>query len=190
DDIKMNEALFTYKRKSHIEIGKIYFWTATINQWQQLLQEEAYKKVIINSLEYLSNAEKVNVFTFVIMPNHIHLIWKINAMNGKEQSQHSFLKNTAHEFKKMLRSDDENKLKMYAVVADNKKYEFWQRDSLAIPLYTKNIALQKLNYIHNNPLAERWQLAKDPCEYAFSSAKYYEMDIKEYAFLKDLRDEF
>ncbi len=45
----MNEALFTYKRKSHIEIGKIYFWTATINQWQQLLREEAYKKGIMNS---------------------------------------------------------------------------------------------------------------------------------------------
>jgi putative transposase len=36
------------------------------------------------------------------MPNHIHLIWRTFALNGKETAQGSFLKFTAHEFKKML----------------------------------------------------------------------------------------
>ena len=51
-------------------------------------------------------------------------------------------------------------------------------------------AFQKLNYIHRNPLAEHWQLAKDPCEYKYSSARYYELNEKNFAFLKDLREEF
>ena len=33
----MDKSLFEQKRKSHIEKGEIYFWTATINQWQRLL---------------------------------------------------------------------------------------------------------------------------------------------------------
>ncbi len=185
-----DEFLFVSKRKNYIELGKIYFWTATINKWQRLLEGAAYKEVILNSLTYLSNSNKIDVFAFVIMPNHIHLIWRVNELNGKETAQGSFLKYTAHEFKKMLKNENLNNLQFYAVSANNKKYEFWQRDSLAIELYNSAIAYQKLNYIHNNPIQERWSLVKDPIDYVFSSAKFYETNIKNYPFLKDLRNEF
>jgi putative transposase len=78
------EDIFKYKRKSYIEIGEVFFWTATINQWQKLLGEDVYKDVIIDSLEYLSNAGKIDVFVpiaiGIIMPNHIHLIWRTNEL--------------------------------------------------------------------------------------------------------------
>ena len=72
-----------YKRKSYIEIGEVYFWTATITNWNHLLKDEVYKEIIIESLRTLSERELIDVFAFVIMPNHIHLIWRINALNGK-----------------------------------------------------------------------------------------------------------
>jgi REP element-mobilizing transposase RayT len=112
------------KRKSYIELGEIYFWTATINNWQRLLQADRYKQVIIDSLEYLSIRGKIDVFAFAIMPNHIHLIWRINETNGKETTQGSFLKVTAHAFKKMLINEGGNVVDDYAVEAHNKKYEF------------------------------------------------------------------
>ncbi|TKK65721.1 hypothetical protein FC093_19500 [Ilyomonas limi] len=43
------------------------------------------------------------------------------------------------------------------VKATNKQYEFWQRDSLAFELTRRSTALQKPEYIHNNPLAAHWQ---------------------------------
>lgn len=92
----MDRNPFITRRKSYIDIGEIFFWTSTINNWQRLLLNDEYKKVIINSLTYLSDLGKIDVFGFVIMPNHIHLIWRINEMNGKETSQGSFLKYTAH----------------------------------------------------------------------------------------------
>lgn len=186
--LPVQQEMFKYKRKSYIEIGEIFFWTATINSWQRLLQEDRYKQVIINSLEYLSSKEKIDVYAFVIMPNHIHLIWKTKDKNGKETAQGSFLKFTAHEFKKLVKQ--EGKLSLFKVDAENKKHEFWQRDSLAIQLYTQKVAFQKLNYIHNNPLAEHWQLAKNPCDYKYSSAAFYEKQDHSFAFLKDLRDTF
>jgi REP element-mobilizing transposase RayT len=173
-----------------MDIGEIFFWTATINQWQKLLWPDRYKDVIINSLDYLSVAGKIDVFGFVIMPNHMHLLWRTNELNGKETAQGSFLKYTAHEFKKMLYEEDRNKLLSYQVNASNKKYEFWQRDPLAIHLYSKKVAFQKLDYIHRNPLAEHWQLVKDPCNYKYSSSRYYELNEKNFSFLKDLREEF
>ncbi|MCE2732856.1 MAG: transposase [Flammeovirgaceae bacterium] len=187
----MCKDIFEHKRKSYIKNGELYFWTATINKWQRLLERDEFKNVIVNSLTYLSEAGKMDVFAFVIMPNHIHVIWRINEYNGKETAQGSFLKYTAHEFKKMLKSGlGEAELSDYAVDASNKNYEFWQRDSLAIHLYTPVVAYQKLEYIHLNPLAEHWQLVKDPCAYKYSTARYYEMGIKDFSFIKDLRDEF
>jgi putative transposase len=76
------------------------------------------------------------------------------------------------------------------VDAENKQYKFWQRDSLAIPLFTKKVATQKLNYLHNNPLIGKWSLVKDPCDYKYSSARYYELNEKNFLFLKDLWDIF
>jgi hypothetical protein len=32
----MDKSLLEHKRKSHIDKGEIYFWTATINNWQRL----------------------------------------------------------------------------------------------------------------------------------------------------------
>lgn len=81
-------------------------------------------------------------------------------------------------------------LEGYAVSAPNKQYEFWQRDPMAIHLYTQKVAYQKLDYIHNNPIAGNWRLANDPCNYKYSTANFYERDEKDFSFVKDLREEF
>ncbi|MGN7989669.1 hypothetical protein ACTJKC_20150 [Pedobacter sp. 22226] len=73
--------LFEGRRKNYMEIGQIYFWTATINKWQKLLEKEVFKKIILSSLEHLSKLKKLDVFAFVIMPNHIHTIWRTNELN-------------------------------------------------------------------------------------------------------------
>lgn len=186
----MNQPFEESQRKSQLNYGEIYFWTATINQWQHLLLHNSFKDVILQSINNLSERGKVDVFSFVIMPNHIHLIWRLNEKNGKESPHASFLKFTAHEFKKMLIAQGEEKLMSYLVDAKNKEYEFWKRDSLATILFTREVAYQKMDYIHRNPCAGKWQLVADYCDYSYSSAAYYEKGIKSFAFLKDLREEF
>ena len=183
------EPLSALPRKSYIDHGVIYFWTATINGWQHLLEPDQYKQVIVDSLHYLSDAGKVEVFAFIIMPNHIHLIWRVKEANGKESPQGSLLKYTAHMFRRLLRKEGAERLLPYRVDAANKKHEFWQRDSLAIPLFTRKVAEQKLAYLHNNPLAEHWNLVKDPSDYTYSSATYYERNKKNFSFLRDLWEE-
>ena len=106
--------------------------------------------------------------------NHLKvLFWSIPYTNSKE-----------------LKSQAPTELELFSVSRPNKNYEFWQSDLLAIPLFTRKVAYQKLDYIHNNPLAGKWQLAESACDYRYSSAKFYEKGIKEFDFLKDLREEF
>jgi putative transposase len=63
----------TQIRKSFTELSKIYFWTATIHNWLPLLEPDANKQVIVNSLKKLSDDKVISVYAFVIMPNHVHL---------------------------------------------------------------------------------------------------------------------
>lgn len=97
---------FKQHRKSYMEIGEIFFFTATINSWKPLLYDDSYKQIIINSLEWLTNENKLDVFAFVIMPNHFHVIWRTNDMNGKETVQVSFLKYTAHQFRRKIMKEN------------------------------------------------------------------------------------
>jgi putative transposase len=161
----------------------LYLYTPV---WFWLVQA---RDIVIGSLEYLSDKGKIDVFAFVLMPNHIHLIWRLNEENGKESAKGSFLKFTAHEFKKELKKSNQAALYKFQVAAANKQYEFWQRDSLGVHLFTREVALQKLDYIHNNPLADHWNLVDDPCDYKYSSARYYERNECNFTYLKDLMAE-
>ena len=55
----MENSLFKVKRKSFMELGEIYFWTATIHKWIPLLQTDSAKDMILNSLKYLSTKDKL-----------------------------------------------------------------------------------------------------------------------------------
>ena len=180
---------FTQLRKSHTSIGDIYFWTATIHKWLHLLGSDLNKQLIIDYLKKLSDEGLITVYAFVIMPNHIHLMWQQNKLNGKETPKGSLLKYTGHEFLKILKT--ESKSYLYEVNAANKKHEIWQRDSLGIEIYSVKVAKQKLGYIHNNPVNGKCQLAQDYLSYHYSSARFYETGIDDpiaigFGFLKNI----
>jgi REP element-mobilizing transposase RayT len=177
-------------RKSHIELDTPYFWTATIHNWKNLLADDAMKMEIIQSLKWLKERNLIDVYAYVIMPNHLHLIWKVKSKNGKESSQGSFLKFTAHRFRRILDQTNQQTLKEFEVLASNKAHEFWQRDSLAIPLYNRHFLLQKITYIHNNPIAKHWRLAASPTAYRFSSAAFYQNGKDEFEILTHIGNIF
>jgi REP element-mobilizing transposase RayT len=71
------------------------YFTATILQWKKLLKPEKYKDVIISSMKFLVTDKRVKLFCFVIMDNHIHLIWQMMWDIDPEAVQRDFLKYTA-----------------------------------------------------------------------------------------------
>jgi putative transposase len=56
--------------------SSVVFFTATILDWKKLLQPEKYKKIIADSLAFLVKENRVKVYAFTIIDNHIHLIWQ------------------------------------------------------------------------------------------------------------------
>ncbi len=181
---------FTYSgnRKSFIQPGDVYFWTATIHQWIHLLYPDHRKEIILSSLCWLKERDLAEIYGYVIMPNHLHLIWKVDQKDRKESVQGTLLKQTAHFLQKELRQNDPNLLSSFKVDASNKNYQFWQRDSLAIRLYSREVMLQKLNYIHQNPVAKKWNLSRDFVAYRYSSAAYYETGIDPFGIVTHINE--
>ena len=180
--------LLTPHRKSYIGQGDIYFWTATIHNWIPILESDVRKDMIIHSLIWLKERELAEIYGYVIMPNHLHLIWKVNQKERKETVQGTFLKHTAHWLKKDLMVKEPALLPFFGVMAPNKQYEFWQRDSLAIKLFTRKVAYQKLHYIHQNPVVKKWNLAPDFVQYKYSSAGFYENGVDPWGLVTHINE--
>ncbi len=77
-------------------------------------------------------------------------------------------------------------LEQYEVNAKDRRYQFWERNALTIDLLTEAVSLQKLNYIHNNPLQEKWKLCLLPEDYHYSSARFYLTGVDDWGFLTHL----
>ena len=75
------------------------FFTATILDWKPLLKEDKYKDIIVSSIKFLVDNKRVKVFSFVIMPNHLHIIWQIQPGHEREEVQRDFLKYTAQKIR-------------------------------------------------------------------------------------------
>ncbi len=79
-----------------------HFFTATILEWKHLLKPDKYKDIIAESMRFLVKQNRIKINAFVIMRNHIHLIWQVQENNKKENVQRDFLKYTAHQIKNDL----------------------------------------------------------------------------------------
>ena len=157
------------------------FYTATILEWKPLLQPDKYKEIIVSSLQYLISNKKITLYAFVIMSNHIHLIWQALAGNTPEKIQASFMKFTAQQIKFDLVANHPLVLDKFRVNAKDRTYQFWERNPLGIELYTHAVFMQKHEYIHWNPV--RAGICSLPEAYYFSSAKFYHTGIDDFGML-------
>lgn len=154
------------------EQNQIQFFTATVLEWKHLLREDSYKAIIVSSLQFLAEEKRVDSYGFVIMPNHIHLLWKINEGFKRPDVQKDFLKYTAQQIKKELEAKHTACLDQFLVNAKDRKYQYWERNPLSIAIYSREVLEQKLDYIHLNPVQEKWNLGVSALDYRFSSIRF------------------
>ena len=162
-----------------------HFFTATILEWKHLLKPDKYKDIIIKSLRFLVAEERVHIIGFVIMSNHIHILWQLRGNHKLEKVQQSFLKYTAQQIKFDLITSHPQVLEHFRSNATDRAYQFWERNALSVPIWTEAVLLQKLNYIHQNLV--RAGLCTEPSDYFYSSAAFYETGKDVFGFLSIYR---
>jgi REP element-mobilizing transposase RayT len=120
------------------------------------------------------------------MINHVHLIWQMHPCIHPKAVQRDFLKYTAGKIKADLATHHQQVLEHFLINAKDRKYQFWKRDALSVELRSQEVFVQKLEYIHWNPV--RAGLCTLPEDYKYSSARFYEMGIDNWGFLTNYRD--
>lgn len=125
---------------------------------------------------------RIWLYGFVLMPNHIHLLWRKQDKWLNKNIQQIFLKYTAQRIKfDLLDSNSLIELENYKSTQSDREYHFWERRPYSATMYSREVASQKIDYIHYNPV--KAGLCTLPEEYLFSSATYYELNKDDWGFL-------
>lgn len=162
-----------------------YFTTCTILDWQPLLTDDKYKDILIDSFRYFVQEQSVEIYAFVIMTNHFHIVWQINEPHQLSKIQHRLLKFTAQVMKRELKKSDPLFLRRLRVDKCDRTYQIWKRKPLSVAIYRQPVWQQKVNYIHQNPCRTKPPLAECPADYRYSSAAYHKAGVKNWDFLAD-----
>lgn len=153
----------------------IEFFTATCLNWQPLLSFPKHKKIVMDSLNFLVEEKRVWIYGYVIMPNHLHILWRKQDVWIEKNVQQHFLKFTAQQIKFNLLQNNPSTLQNYKSTQADRLYHFWERRPYSATMPSRKVLEQKLDYIHNNP--PKASLCTLPEEYQFSSAQYYILNI-------------
>jgi REP element-mobilizing transposase RayT len=167
------------------EINQVYFCTVTCYRWLPLFEEAHSYDAVYRWFEFLKG-EGCYVVGFVIMPNHFHVliyptqkVKTINKMIGEGKRFMSYdIVNKLKERKKVsllkeLASGVQAKEK-----EKGKLHQIFRLSFDARICYDEKMLIQKLVYIHRNPISGKWNLVDDYTLYPHSSAGFYERGLK------------
>jgi putative transposase len=156
-----------------------YFVTFTIVNWIDVFTRKDYKLIITDSLNYCIENKGLEVFAWVIMSNHVHLIvsgkTRIYSIAYYPRFQKVYVQKNYRHYLEIGESRREWLLDKFSFEARRtqraKNYKVWTDDNHAILLENAKWMQQRLNYIHDNPV--RQLIVQHPHEYIFSSAMDY-----------------
>lgn len=155
-----------------------YYLTFQVVFWIDIFTRKIYRDIIIDSLKYCQQEKGLEIYAYVIMSNHVHILARSST---KELSStiRDFKKYTSKKIIDAIISGKESRrewmlrLFAYAAKRQNKKgdYQFWTHENHAVEVFSNTFIEEKVTYIHNNPV--RSGIVNRPEEYIYSSAKYY-----------------
>ncbi len=171
----------------HSDTYKMYFCTFTCHNWLNLFQQTNSYDLVYNWFSVLKE-KSVDVIAYVIMPNHVHCILnfqeEIFDLNKTLSNGKRFI---AYEIiKRLTEKEDVHTLKILedalSVREKNKGsiHKVFKDSFDAKPIFSEKFLLQKLDYIHFNPISGKWNLANDYVLYEHSSASFYENGVSKF----------
>ncbi|MFK7775412.1 MAG: transposase [Saprospiraceae bacterium] len=155
------------------------FLTLTVVGWIDIFSRKKYRDLMIDSLKFCQKKKGLNIYGYVIMTNHIHLIASAEGEQTLSEVLGNFKSFTATSIMKDLPESNESRrewmMYLFGYFAKKNKrrteHQFWQTKNHPIDLYSVKAIRQKLNYIHQNPVRAGW--VEYPQHYIYSSASNY-----------------
>ncbi|MCB0502889.1 MAG: transposase [Bacteroidetes bacterium] len=159
----------------------IYFLSFATVGWIDVFTRNEYKEVLVDSLKYCQKYKGLEIYSWVVMSNHVHLV--VSSKKGDlSGTLRDFKKFTASELIRRIKSNTKESRRDWMLHlfskygtanSQNKNYQFWRQDNQPKELlrYANSFAQQKINYIHNNPVVAG--IVDEAKHYLYSSARDY-----------------
>jgi len=157
-----------------------HFITFSVINWIDVFSREAYKQILVESLQYCIDNKGLRLHAWVIMSNHVHLIASAKQGYQLVNAIRDLKKFTSRNIIDAINSNIQESRRDWMIWmfkragernGNNHNYQFWQQDNHPVELSTNEMMDQRLTYLHENPVTAGY--VWEPQHYKYSSAIDY-----------------
>jgi len=147
-----------------------YFITATTVNWIALFSNPTICGIVLDSLQYLIDNQRLILHAYVILENHLHLVASSENLAKEIANFKSFTARKCIDY--YVENQNQfvlDQLSSYRL--DHKRdrqYQFWQEGSHPERIMSEEMLQQKIDYTHFNPVRrgyvevpEHWRYSCD-----------------------------
>ncbi|MEE8256340.1 MAG: transposase [Acidobacteriota bacterium] len=171
------------QRKHHYYGGNhLHFLTTSTYRRVRLFDSDRFRKNFISTLKRLRTRWGFKIVGYVLMPEHFHLFIQPSEEADPSRIMQSLKEGTAKFIVKNLQENARvpwcdrmlKKLKLPPSVHLHGPHRVWQRRFYDLNVWSEKKRLEKLNYMHGNPVKRG--LAAHPGEWQWSSWRFYYLE--------------
>ncbi len=150
-----------------------HFLTCTVVEWLPVFTCPEAAELVFSSWRYLQAKQGLRLYGFVILENHLHAVARADDLPVTWARFKSY---TARQLLDLLVARGrEGILQRMRFVPKahrhDRQYQFWQEGSHPQAIEGEEMLLQKLEYIHGNPVRRGY--VEQPEHWLWSSARNY-----------------
>ena len=150
----------------------MYFITSTAIEWTPLFINEELFQIILNSLKYCQQNKNLYIYGYVIMPNHFHAIISMDEPGKIPPTVRDLKRHTSQQISNYLKGIAKKVSFAWIRPFIGQEINYvWQKGYHPEAIHSEKWFLQKLNYIHRNPVEKGF--VERPEHWKYSSARNY-----------------
>jgi len=151
-------------------VGHLHFITFTCYRRLPLLRSVRARNVFVNILDQVRDRYGFSLVGYVVMPEHIHLLIS-EPVKGTPSTVIQVLKQRVSRRLRRKRRTPTAQLKLTFEDSDDSLPRFWQRRFYDFNVWSLKKKIEKLHYMHMNPLKRK--LVAHPKDWLWSSFSFY-----------------
>lgn len=158
----------------------VYFTTSTAVGWADVFTRDIYREILLDSIRFCQRNQGLQVHAYVLMTNHLHMIYSCNGQQDPAMVLKNIKSFTAIKLINAIINNPKESRKEYLLnlfeaegkkSSSNFRFKFWIHENHPELLNSEMMFNQKLIYLHWNPVTAGF--VTEPWHWKYSSAVDY-----------------
>lgn len=161
------------------EGSNLHYITCSTYRRTRAFDSDRFKLEFVDCLRAVRMELEFKLVGYVLMPEHFHMLLWPSVLANPSQIMQSFKERTAIYLLDQLRENQQfrwcqktlSRFKLPSTFHGHANYRVWQRRFFDMNIYSEKKRLEKLDYMHANPVQRG--LVKEPGDWPWSSWRFY-----------------